>query len=285
MNATRKRYEEKILRAQLFIQNHLDEDLTLETLAAEADYSPCHFHRIFRGIAGESADDYVRRLRMERAAQSLRYRRRSVLDVALDAGYGSHEAFTRAFVRTFGVTPSDYQSLEHPPAAIKEHIMSAVTYVPTDVEIKTQPSRRMAYMRFVGKYDFENLNPAFGKVLQWAGQNGLLNEKTECLGVYHDDPLVTDGEKQRADVGFTVDDNFQPTGEVQVQTIPSGRCAVLRHQGHYDTLHGAYNWLFAVWLPDSGQEPGAFPAYEIYVNDASQLPPEEWLTDICIPLA
>ena len=105
MNATRKRYEEKILRVQLFIQNHLDEDLSLETLAAAADYSPCHFHRIFRGIAGESADDYDRRLRMERAAQSLRYRRRSVLDVALDAGYGSHEAFTRAFVRTFGVTP------------------------------------------------------------------------------------------------------------------------------------------------------------------------------------
>ncbi|TWT38356.1 AraC family transcriptional regulator [Blastopirellula retiformator] len=285
MNATRTRYAEKILRVQILIQNHLDEDLSLETLADAAGYSPYHFHRVFRGIVGESADDYVRRLRMERAAQSLRYRRRSVLEVALDAGYGSHEAFTRAFVRTFGVTPSDYQSLEHPPAAIKEHIMSTVSYETTDVQIKTQPSRRMAYIRVVGKYDFETLNPAFGKVLQFAGQNGLINEKTECMGVYHDDPLVTDGGKQRSDVGFTVDENFQPTGEIQVQTIPSGRCAVLRHKGHYDSLHGAYNWLFSVWLPDSGYEPGNIAAYEIYVNDASQLPPEEWLTDICIPLA
>ncbi|EAQ82319.1 AraC family transcriptional regulator [Blastopirellula marina] len=285
MNATRQRYEAKILRVQLLIQHHLDEDLSLEHLAAAADYSPCHFHRIFRGIVGESADDYVRRLRMERAAQSLRYRRRSVLDIALDAGYGSHEAFTRAFVRTFGVTPSDYQSLEHPPASIKETLMSTVNYTAAHVRLETQPSRRLAYIRVVGKYDFENLNPAFGRILQFAAENNLMTDCTACVGVYHDDPDVTAPEKQRADVGVTVDDQFQPTGEIQVQTIPSGKCAVLRHQGHYDTLHEAYRWFFSVWLPDSGHEPGDFPAYEIYVNDASQLPPDQWLTDICVPLA
>ncbi|UUO06617.1 AraC family transcriptional regulator [Blastopirellula sp. J2-11] len=284
MNATRQRYEAKILRVQLFIQNHLDEDLSLEHLAAAADYSPCHFHRIFRGIAGESADDYVRRLRMERAAQSLRYRRRSVLDVALDAGYGSHEAFTRAFVRTFGVTPSDYQTLEHPPASIKESLMSTLQYSSANVRIEIQPSRRLAYIRVVGQYNHENLNPAFGRIIQFAAANNLMTGCTECVGVYHDDPDVTAPEKQRADVGVTVDETFQPIDDIQVQTIPSGRCAILRHQGHYDTLHEAYRWFFAVWLPDSGHEPGDFPAYEVYVNDASQLPPEEWLTDICVPL-
>lgn len=51
------------------------------------------------------------------------------------------------------------------------------------------------------------------------------------------------------------------------------------------TLGDAYRWLYAVWLPDSGREPGNALPYEVYVNDASQCPCEEWLTHIYIPLA
>lgn len=285
MDITRKRYEAKILRVQLFIQSHLDEDLSLERLAEVAEYSACHFHRIFRGIVGESADDYVRRLRMERAALALRYTHRNVLEIALDAGYGSHEAFTRAFVRTFHATPSEYQAMEHPTPSIKEQIMSAVAYTPASVCIERQPARRMAYLRVVGPYNHETLGPGFVRVFDWAGPQGLMSSATQCIAVYHDLPDVTDAEKLRSDVGITVDERCQPSGEFQVQTVPGGLCAVLRHQGHYDTLGDAYRWLYSVWLPDSGREPGNALPYEVYVNDASQCPPEEWLTDIYIPLA
>jgi len=284
MSTSRERYISRILRVQFFIQSHLDEELALDRLAELAGYSSCHFHRIFRGVVGESADDYVRRLRMERAAQSLRFRRRSVLEVALDAGYGSHEAFTRAFVRCFGVTPSEFQSLEHPPVSIKEQIMQTVTHTADSVRLERMPSRRMAFMRVVGAYSHATINPAFDRILHWASSRGLMTGDTVCLAVYHDDPEVTAPEKQRADVGITVGDAFQPTDDVHVQTIAGGLCAVLRHQGHYDTLGDAYRWFYGAWLPDSGREPGQAPPYEIYVNDASQLPPEEWLTDICVPL-
>ncbi len=105
MSPTRAAYADRILRVQIHIQQHLDEDLSLERLAGIAGYSPYHFHRIFRGQVGESTDDYVRRLRMEKAAQSLRYRERSVLEIALDSGYGSPEAFSRAFSGTSGFFP------------------------------------------------------------------------------------------------------------------------------------------------------------------------------------
>lgn len=285
MSTTRDRYAAKILRVQTFIQKFLDEDLSLERLAEVAGYSPCHFHRVFRGIVGESLDDYVRRLRLERGAQSLRYRRQSILEVALDAGYGSHEAFTRAFSRMFGVTPSEYQSLEFPPQSLKEHFMQTAAYTSADIRIEKQPPRRLACLRVVGPYSFETLNPAFGRICQWGAENGYLKEGVESIGVYYDDPEVTAPEKQRADVGITVGPDFQPTGDIQVQTLPGGLCAVLRHKGHYATLGDAYRWLYAVWLPESGREPGTAPPYEVYINDASQLPPEEWLTEICIPLS
>lgn len=284
MSTNRVSYAARILQVQLFIQEHLDEDLLLDRLAAVADYSPYHFHRIFRGQVGESTDDYVRRLRMERAARWLRYRQRSVLEIALDSGYGSHEAFTRVFQRTFGVSPSDYQALEHPPLALKEQIMSTVTHAPTDVRITPLPSRRIACIRVVGKYCSEVLGPAFGRIGQWAAINGIFTPQTLCIGVYHDDPEVTAPEKQRADVGVTVSDSFQPSGEIQVQTLVGGVHAVLTHKGPYSTLGESYRWLYSVWLPNSGREPADAPPYEVYLNDASQTAPEELLTDICIPL-
>lgn len=284
MSTNRATYAARILKVQLFIQEHLDENLALDRLAEVAGYSPYHFHRIFRGQVGESTDDYVRRLRMELAARSLRYRQRSVLEIALDSGYGSHEAFTRIFVRTFGVTPSEYQSLEHAPAAIKEQIMTTVTHTINDVRIQNVPPRRMAYLRVVGPYNNEFLGPQFARVGQWAAENNMFKPDTLCIGAYHDDPEITPPEKQRADVGITVDDNYQPAGEMQVQTLRGGPYAVLHHKGPYTTLGDAYRWLYAVWLPDSGREPADAPPYEVYLNDACQTPPEELLTEICIPL-
>lgn len=284
MSTPRDTYAARILRVQLFIQQHLDEDLTLERLAEVAGYSPYHFHRIFRGQVGERTDDYVRRLRMEQAAHSLRYRQRSVLDVALDSGYGSHETFTRAFARTYGVTPSEYQSLDRPPSAHKEHLMSAVSDTKQDVRIERLPARRIACIRVVGPYCPDTLGPAFGRIAEWAGRNNVWGPTTQCIGVYYDDPEVTAPGKQRADVAVTISEHIHPTGDVQVQTLAGGTHAVLTHKGPYDKLGESYRWLYSVWLPDSGREPADAPPYEVYLNDACQTPPEELLTEICIPL-
>lgn len=275
----------KILQVQLHIQQHLDQPLSLDHLAEVAGYSPCHFHRLFQGVVGERASDYVRRLRLERAAQSLRYSKKNVLEIALDSGYGSHEAFTRAFTRFFGVSPTQYQSLEQPPAYSPESHMEPIPYQPHSIITAHRPSLRVACLRVVGPYDNEHLGPAFQRVMQLGGAQGLMNPTMQGVGIYYDDPNVTEPSRQRADVGFTVGPDAQPTGELLLQTISAGRCAVLTHKGHHNTLHDAYKWLYSQWLPQSGCEPGNAPPYEVYINDCNTLPPAEWLTEICIPLA
>ena len=285
MSTTRETYATRILAVQRFIQQNLDDKLVLDRLAGIAGYSPYHIHRIFRGQVGESTDDYVRRLRMEQAAHSLRFRQKSVLDVALESGYSSHEAFTRAFQRTFGVSPSDYQTLQHPPSPIKEQLMTEAPYTAGEVQIQQLPSRRLACLRVVGPYCPETLGPAFKRIGDWAGRAGLFNASTLCIGVYYDDPEVTAPEKQRADVGVTISDSYEPPADFHVQILQSGPHAVLRHKGPYSTLGSAYRWLYGVWLPGSGHEPAHAPPYEAYVNDARSTPQEELLTDICIPLA
>ena len=99
--ATVESYYERILRALVHIQEHLEDPLDLDTLARIACFSPYHFHRIFRGLVGETLADHIRRLRLEKAAQRLKSTERPVTDIAFEAGYAAHEAFTRAFRARF----------------------------------------------------------------------------------------------------------------------------------------------------------------------------------------
>ena len=94
---TQRDYAERILKVLVHIQNHLDDPLDLDRLAALAFFSPFHFHRVFRGMVGEPVREHVRRLRLERAAHQLKIGDQSVTQIAFDAGYDTHEAFTRAF--------------------------------------------------------------------------------------------------------------------------------------------------------------------------------------------
>ncbi len=107
--ATSNACRARIDRVLTHLADHLDADLSVAELARIAHFSPYHFHRMFRAMTGESVAALVRRLRLETAGRALREHDGSVTDVALAAGYGSPEAFTRAFQQAFGAAPSDYR--------------------------------------------------------------------------------------------------------------------------------------------------------------------------------
>ena len=115
---TRQDYAERIIRVLVHIQQNLDDALPLEDLAAIAHFSPFHFHRVFTGMVGESVKQYVRRLRLERAAMRLKHGERPVTSIAFEAGYETHEAFTRAFRSAFGRSPSEFRAAGGAPERI-----------------------------------------------------------------------------------------------------------------------------------------------------------------------
>lgn len=92
------------------LNGHLDEDTSLETIASNAGWSPFHLHRVFSRVVGETPKRYALRVRLETAAARLVASDESVCDVAVAAGFNSHEVFTRAFRRHFGQTPSRYRA-------------------------------------------------------------------------------------------------------------------------------------------------------------------------------
>ena len=129
MSATTEQdYQQRMLRVLVHVQEHLDEALPLEELAGVAHFSPYHFHRIFRGMVGESVHKHVRRLRLERAAQRLKHSDQPVTQIAFEAGFETHEAFTRTFRTMFGQAPSqfrtEHRSVPYPP------VQSGIHYDP-----------------------------------------------------------------------------------------------------------------------------------------------------------
>lgn len=272
-------YRQRILAVQLYVQGHLDGDLSLDRLARVAHFSPCHFHRVFKAAVGEGVYEYVRRLRLEAAAFALKTTDRSIVQVALDAGYGTHEAFTRAFRQTFGVSPSQYRAGRRAVPPSENLTVTTPTSYP--VRIESVPDRRVAFLRHVGPY--QDVGPTFQRFMAWAGSRGLLRPDALVIGMSHDDPDVTPAEKLRFDCCVTVGADFAPEGDVGVQTIPGGDYAVVTHRGPYEKLSEPYRWLYGGWLPASGREPRHALPFEVY-RTMPPAKPDDLVTDVYLPL-
>ncbi|MBS5883786.1 AraC family transcriptional regulator [Clostridium sp.] len=100
-------YINSIKKALNYIENNLLEDIDLSAIAKEAGYSLYHFHRIFKGIVGDSIKNYVRKRRFTEAAKELVYTNKSIVEIGIKYGYESREGFSRAFEKVYGRNPSE----------------------------------------------------------------------------------------------------------------------------------------------------------------------------------
>ena len=100
-------YISSMKKALDYIESNLQEDMNLSAVAREAGYSLYHFHRVFKGIVGDSLKDYVRKRRFTEAAKELVYTNKAIVEIAISYGYASREALSRAFDRVYGRTPSE----------------------------------------------------------------------------------------------------------------------------------------------------------------------------------
>jgi AraC family transcriptional regulator len=294
---TRTFYAVVVQRAIDRIVNDLDAALDLETLAETANLSPFHFHRVFRGMVGETALELTRRLRMERAAWTLANTATPVVEIAFRAGYETHEAFTRAFRACYGASPSGFRDRGgtrfHLAASCGIHFDAGSgpqVFNPRDtggksmrVEIKQMPARRLAAVRHAGPYT--RIGEAFQRLGAIAGPAGLFRPGAEMLALYHDDPEATAPADLRSDAGVTVPEGLALPDGLTEQRVGAGKYACTLHLGSYDRLPDTWARLMGEWLPASDHRLGPGASYEIYLNDPSTTTEDNLETEICIPLS
>lgn len=295
----RREYVSRVNAVIDYITSHLDGDLSLARLACEAAFSPYHFHRIFRAMVGETLHDFIRRVRIERAAALLvDYPARPITTIALDCGFSGSASFARAFRDRFGMSASAYREskLCKPESKPGKDLNVSGEYIARarvepqrssamdmNVEVKQMPELHVAYVRNIGPYN--TIGRAFERLMQWAGPRGLMQfPKMQMLGVYHDDPEVTDADKLRADACITVPEGTGVDGDVGASTIPGGLFAVAHVEISKDQFTEAWNKLMGEWLPESGYQPDDRLCYELYLNDPEEHPQGKFIVDICEPV-
>ncbi len=256
-----------------FVDRHMDEQLGLDARAGAANFSPFHFHRLFTAWMGETLGDYVRRRRLELAAQRLVAQPRvSVTQVALSVGFGSTEAFARAFKARFGDTPTAWRSAQisnrdqvnskndqaHAPESRNDGAMKVTI-------VDRQPTS-VAYLRHVGPVGKAVSDFWMKEVDPWMQTNHLYGKRR--YGISHDDPGITAPEKLRYDAAVEVPADFAGAGPYQKTVIPGGKYAVGRFRGTDRQIGEAWDWLLRDWLPASGMQLDSRPFFEHYPIDA-----------------
>lgn len=272
-------------RVVAYMAERLDQPPTLEQLAAVGHFSPWHFHRVYRGLMGETVAETLRRMRLHRAASELLHGTATLATIARRCGYSATAPFNRAFVLAHGMPPGEYRrrgglGASAPPVPNRQHEDRHMDTHAYQVTIETRPDIDVAALAHRG--DYEQIGTTFEKLGAWAAGHGIA--ETRSFGVYHDDPDTTDEADRRSDACIQIDPGVALDGAVRHARIPGGRYAVLVHTGPYAELPNPYRWLFGEWLPGSGEEAGDGPMVEEYLNDWRRLPPSEWRTAVCLPL-
>jgi AraC family transcriptional regulator len=283
---TAKAYAERFDRVFDFIDRHLDEPLSVEQLSRVAHFSKFHFHRQFTLYAGIGVLSYVRLLRLRRASFRLVFRRQErIIDIALDAGFESPEAFARAFRQAFSQSPSQFRKgplwqpwrerFRLPPRERREKM---------EVRIVDFAETRVALLAHRG--DPARLNDSALKFIEWRKETGLSPvQSSRTFGVAYDDPDSTEPEQFRFDICGEVTGTVPGNRQGVVDSvIPAGRCAVVRHLGSHDRIGDSIYPLYREWLPESGEELRDFPLFFQYLNLVPEVAEHELVTDIYLPL-
>lgn len=274
-----KRYISRILRVVQYLWQHPDDDAPLAVLAELAHFSPCHFHRLYHAVTGETVVQTRQRLRLARAALQLQQPQPQVLlQVARRAGYGSSAAFVRAFRQAYGLPPAAYrrQRMAFLQSAIHEenrmHYQPQLRQLATPLAVLCCPHRG-SYMQIGQAFDSLNVRTL-----------NLLAADARWFGIYYDDPQSVPEAELRAAACVSYPAEAPLPDGLQRGTIAAGDYLVLTHHGPYSELAAAYQWLYGVWLPQSEWQLAPAPCIEAYLNSPQSTAPKDLLTEIWTPV-
>jgi AraC family transcriptional regulator len=253
---------EQVQRGIDYIEANLEFDIQSADVARHAGISQWHFQRIFKALTNETLMTYIRSRRFSRSLEKLANTQERVLDIALAAGFDTHESFTRAFKKAFSVTPAHYRKHAGALAFMRKvrfdadylaHIHTNLTLEP---EIVEQPELQLVGMctRLFG-IDSEKNNMASKLPQLWNAFLPRLDDiphriSDGCYGVIRQIEAHSDELEYWAVAPVTQIDVL-PQGLLNLR-VPAARYARFAHRGFVSNLNMTVNYIYSSWLLRSG---------------------------------
>jgi AraC family transcriptional regulator len=253
-----------VAKALWFIESHFASEIALDDIANVAGVSRYYMTRAFGDVTGHSVMRYVRGRRLTEAARSLANGAPDILTVALDAGYGSHEAFTRAFREQFGVTPEAVREQSHlaninllEPLEMEESVRTTVPPVRFErggVLLIAGIGQRYTCEASAGiPAQWQRFLPHLGTVPGQIGRTAYgVRSNTDDEGGFDYICAV-------AVSGFS-----NISSDWSRLRIAAQKYAVFSHREHISTIRSTWSTIWNTWLPESGHELVDAPDFERY---------------------
>lgn len=253
-----------ISKAVWCVESRFASGISLDEIASVSGVSRFHLCRAFGNATGRSVMRYVRERRLTEAARRLANGAPDILSVALDWGYGSHEAFTRAFREQFGVTPEELRERRDLSALkLVEPIVMDASPTLTLEEPRSLIGKSMLVAGFGSRYTYETtagipslwqkLTPHFGHV---PGQIGGIG-----YGVCYN---ADDEGSFDYLAGVEVKSFSDLPPEFDRIRIPEQSYVVFLHHGHVSGIKGTFDAIWRDWLPKKGWKASEGPSFERY---------------------
>ncbi|OPZ77570.1 MAG: Right origin-binding protein [Alphaproteobacteria bacterium ADurb.Bin438] len=290
-------YIKKINKAIAIIENNLNnEELNIHDITKEVGISLYHFHRIFNSLIGLNIGEYIRKRKISRSAYDLTETNKRIIDIAIDYGYGSQEAFNRAFKAQFKTTPANYRKLKQGSYIYNKkeitfdyisHLQQGVTMEPKIIEIKNVKIIGMSCMSSIKN----NLIPdLWNRFMPRIHEIENKSENFKAYGVC----LCSSTDNKKGD--FTEDTEFTEIAGVNVTSfdkipegmtsyeIEGGKYAVFTHKGALSNLRMTYDYIYGTWIAKTDLKLKNCDSFELYDERFNIKNQETSEFDIYVPI-
>ena len=239
-----------IFRAIGHIENNLAQEITINQLAEVSFISSSHMARVFKYVTGYSPMEYVRNRRLTEAAKLLLKGKESVLNIALDVGYGSHSAFTKAFTKRFGVSPKNFRHSD----LLEEKAVEVITHLPAKNMASLSPRIvERVNLTIVGqKGDEKNASI----ISEWMTTMMLMEGRIKHVAIPHLCQVIWSRHHEQENAydivaGYAVYGVEDLPQGVEVYQIKSEKIAVFEHTGNSESLVKFLMSIHGEWFPNA----------------------------------
>jgi AraC family transcriptional regulator len=272
-------YYENLQKAVDWMEANLKNEITLEEIASSSGYSVSHFYRVFSAVAGMSAPEYLKKRRMSDAMVALMTTRGGIIGIALDCGFDSHEAFTRAFRAAYGAPPSSFRKCCAKPELFERiNIISrkkeGATIMTPRIILKG-PKALVGIARDMTQGDNIRMG-LIGKVQKEFEREAVRVHGRAGAHLYYaaydykPEDLSKDDDEIAYTYWFCVESDEEPPEGMVRKEVPRAKYAEFIWDPKKNTLNGedigmfVYDYIDGVWVPNSGLELSDEPDYEVH---------------------
>jgi AraC family transcriptional regulator len=273
-----------------YIDSNIKDDINIKEIENVSFYSYRNINRIFLALHHETIGKYMKRIKLEKSAEYLKYTDYSISDIAFDLGYSDIAAFSKAFKKQFNCSPTSFRNTHE----LKQHIINKAifssentTKLNLNYKVEKLPGFNVLYLTYQGSYDnIKAINRTWDQLVYYALKQDLLKEETIVLGEILDDNEITDNVHCRYNAAIILENeiDFKLKGLFKTKHIETQKYVKFIHKGSHETCINTYEKIYAYWMTEIQLEFEDKPILEFYINDEDDTLKENLITEIYIPV-